>query len=101
MLVTVLLLLGFAVPVVMAVACVVIARHLYPRGQRFWAGLLGSVTAIALPVLVILTIRDAPGVLHDSLSGQVGPVVSIVLFAGAAFVAPAMMLWFRSNNRKE
>jgi hypothetical protein len=33
MLVTVLLLLGFAVPVVMAVACVVIARHMYPRGQ--------------------------------------------------------------------
>jgi hypothetical protein len=94
MAITLILLAGFCVPVAMAVACVVIARHLYPPGQRLWAGLAGVVGSIGLPVLVILAIRNARE-MHEHLAGEVGPFVSIVLFAVASLAAPGMLLWFR------
>ena len=93
MAITFALLVGWTVPVLMAMACVVIARHFYPRGQRFWAGLAGSIAAIGLPVLVLVGLRGAAG-LHARL-GELGPFVSIVLFAAASFVAPAVLLWLR------
>ena len=93
MAITLALLVGWTVPVLMAMACVVIARHFYPRGQRFWAGLGGAAAAIGLPVLVLVGLRGASG-LHARL-GELGPFVSIVLFAAASFVAPAILLWLR------
>jgi hypothetical protein len=80
------------------VAFVVIARHLYPSGTRFWAGLAGAAGAIGLPVAVILGIRAWTG-LHDRLSGDIGPFISIVLFAAASAVAPGALLWLRHKNR--
>ena len=93
MAITLALLVGWTVPVLMAVACVVIARHFYPRGQRLWAGLAGSVAAIGLPVLVLVALRGAGG-LHARL-GELGPFVAIVLFAAASLVAPGVLLWIR------
>ena len=98
MLFTLALLVAAAVPVVMAVACVVVARHLYLPGSRLWAGLAGVVGTVALPVLVVLAIRDAPGHVHERLSGQLGPYVSLVLFAASALVAPGVLLWFRHKR---
>jgi hypothetical protein len=100
MLLTLVLLAALLVPLVMSVACVMIARHLYPRGQRLTAGLGGVVGTIGLPVLVILGIRDAPHGVHEALSGNPGAVVSLVLFAGTSMIAPALMLWFHSRNGK-
>ena len=99
MAITLILLVGFAAPILAAVACVVIARPLYPPGRRLWAGLAGVVGAIGLPLLVILTIRGARE-LHERLAGDLGPFVSIVLFAGASLVAPGMLLWLRKGNGK-
>jgi hypothetical protein len=96
MAITIVLVVGFLVPVAMAVACVVIARHLYPPGTRLWAGLLGAAGAIALPLAVILGIRGWKG-LHERLPGEFGPFVSIVLFAAASVVAPALLLWLRNR----
>ena len=93
MAITLALLVGWTVPVLMAMACVVIARHFYPRGQRFWAGLAGAAASIGLPVLVLVAIRGAGG-LHARL-GELGPFVAIVLFAAASFVAPAALLFIR------
>ena len=98
MLITLALLVGFAVPVVMAVFCVVIARHLYLPGSRFWAGLAGVLGTIGLPVLVVLAIRDAGGELHERLAGQLGPLVSLILFAGSSLVAPGVLLWLRHKK---
>ena len=98
---TLVLLVGFAVPVVMAVACVVIARHMFPPGQRVWAGLGGAIASVGLPIAVVLTIRAAPAHVHDRLPGEIGPLVSVVLFAIAAVVAPAVLLWIHSKNRKQ
>ena len=95
---TLALLVGFTVPVVMAIACVVIARHLYLPGSRLLAGFAGVVGAIGLPVLVILAIRDAPDDLHERLAGQLGPVISLILFAASSFVAPGVLLWFRHKK---
>ena len=100
MAITIVLVAGFLVPVAMAIACVVIARHLYPPGARLWAGLAGSTGAIALPVAVILVIRSWTG-LHDRLPGEIGPFVSIVLFAAASIVAPAALLWYRRLKDKQ
>ena len=97
MLFTLALLVAFAVPVVMAVACVVIARHLYLPGSRLWAGIAGVVGAIGLPVLVLLAIRDAPA-LHERMAGLAGPLVSLVLFAVSSVVAPGVLLWFRHKK---
>ena len=94
---TIALLIGFAVPVVMAVACVVIARHLYLPGSRLWVGLAGVVGTIGLPVLVLLAIRDAPA-LHERMGGQLGPFVSLILFAGSSLVATGVLLWFRHKK---
>ena len=98
---TLVLVIGFVVPVVMAVACVVIARHMFPPGQRVWAGLGGAAGAIALPIAVIVGIRAAPGHIHDRLPGEIGPLLSLVLFAASAIVAPAVLLWIQSRNRKQ
>ena len=100
MLITLVLVAALLVPLVMSVACVMIARHLYPRGQRFTAGLGGVVGAIGLPVLVILVLRDAPHGVHETLSGHPGAVVSMLLFAGTSMIAPAVMLWFHSRSGK-
>jgi hypothetical protein len=94
--ITLALLVGWSVPVLMAMACVVIARHFYPRGQRFWAGLGGATAAIGLPVLVLIGLRNAGG-MHARL-GELGPFISIVLFAAASFVAPGVLLWIRINH---
>lgn len=98
MLFTLALLVAFAVPVAMAVGCVIIARHLYLPGSRLAAGFAGVVGSIALPVLVILAIRNAPGELHERLAGSVGPLVSLAAFAAAALVAPGVLLWFRHKK---
>jgi hypothetical protein len=100
MAITIVLVAGFLVPVAMAVACVVIARHFYPLGSRLWAGLAGCTGAIALPVAVILAIRSSTG-LHDRLPGEIGPFVSIVLFAAASVVAPAALLWYRRHKDRQ
>jgi hypothetical protein len=99
MAITIVLVVAFLVMVAMAVACVVIARHLYPPGSRLWAGLAGVGGAIALPLAVILVIRDWKG-LHERLPGDFGPFVSIVLFAAASTVAPALLLWLRNRIGK-
>ncbi len=98
MLFTLALLVGFAVPVVMAVACVIIARHLYLPGSRLAVGFAGVVGSIGLPVLVILAIRNAPGDLHERFAGQLGPLVSLASFAVASLVAPGVLLWFRHKK---
>lgn len=98
MLFTLALLVAVAVPVVMAAACVVVARHLYLPGSRLWAGLAGVVGTAALPVLVVLAIRDAPGHLHERLAGPLGPYVALFLFAASALVAPGVLLWFRHKK---
>jgi hypothetical protein len=98
MAITIVLLAGFLVPIAMAVACVVIARHFYPPGSRILAGLAGSAGAIGLPVAVILAIRNWTA-LHDRLPGELGPFVSIVLFAAASVVAPVALLWYRRYRR--
>jgi hypothetical protein len=100
MAITIVLLAGFLVPVAMAVACVVIARNFYPPGSRLWAGFAGSTGAIALPVAVILAIRGSTQ-LHDRLPGEIGPFVSIVLFAAASVVAPAALLWYRRHKDRQ
>jgi hypothetical protein len=97
-LITLALLVGFAVPVLMAVTCVVIARHLFPRGARLGPGLAGVVMAIAIPMLVILTIRNSPA-MHAGL-GASGPIVSIILFAASSLIAPGVLLWLRTRNGK-
>jgi hypothetical protein len=99
MAITLVLLAGFAFPVASAVACVVIARHLYPPGTRLVAGLAGAAGAIGLPVAVIFAIRGWTG-LHERLAGELGPLVSLVLFAAASLVAPAALLGLRSKIRK-
>jgi hypothetical protein len=101
MAITLVLLVGLVVPVVMAVACVVIARHRFPPGQRVWAGLAGAVGAIGLPMAVIVAIRAAPSHFYDRLPGEIGPLVSLVLFSASALVAPAVLLWIHSKNRKQ
>jgi len=98
MLFTLALLVAFAVPVAMAVGCVIIARHLYLPGSRLAAGVAGVVGSIALPVLVLLAIRNAPGEFHERLAGQVGPVVSLASFAAASLVAPGVLLGFRHKK---
>jgi hypothetical protein len=94
---TIVLLAGFAVPILMAVACVVIARHLYLPGSRLWAGFAGVAGAIGIPVLVILAIRDSSG-LHQHLGGELGPFVSLVSFAASSLVGPGVLLWFRHKK---
>jgi hypothetical protein len=96
MAITIALVAGFIVPVLMAMACVVIARHLYPRGRRFWAGLAGAIAAIGVPMLVITAIRGASP-LHARL-GELGPFISIVLFAASSLIAPGVLLWLRIRN---
>src|SRR5205085_6673525 len=99
MAITVALVAGFLVPVAMSVACVVIARHLFPAGERFWAGLGGAAASIGLPVLVILGIRSWTG-MHERLSGALGPFVSVVLFAAASLLGPGALLWIsRTRGR--
>lgn len=98
MAITIALLIGFAVPVAMAVACVIIARHLYLPGSRLAVGFAGVVGSIGLPVLVILAIRNAPGDFHERFAGQVGPFISLVLFAASSLVAPGVLLWFRHKK---
>src|SRR5262245_62093310 len=95
--ITIVLLFAFAVPVVMAVACVVIARHLYPPGQRVVAALAGAVGSIGLPLLIIVGMRDWKA-LHERLPGEIGPFLAIVLFAVAAVVAPGALLWIRKRK---
>jgi hypothetical protein len=97
--ITIVLVAGFVVPVVMSVACVVIARHLYPPGSRFWAGLAGATAAIGLPLLVIVGIRGWTG-LHDRLPGELGPLVSLALFVAASVIAPGALLWFHRRGRQ-
>jgi hypothetical protein len=97
MAITIALLIGFAVPVVTAVACVVIARHLYLPGSRLWAGFAGVVGAIGIPVLVVLAIRDTPDI-HERMAGTVGPIVALVLFAASSLIAPGVLLWFRHKK---
>ena len=92
MAITIVLVAGFLVPIAMSVACVVIARHLFPPGERFWAGLGGVAVAIGLPVLVILGIRGWTG-MHERLSGELGPFISVVLFAAASLAGPGALLW--------
>ena len=101
MLLTLVLVGALLAPLVMSVACVMIARHLYPRGQRFTAGLGGVVGAIGIPVLVILVLRNAPHGVHEALSGHPGAIVALILFAGTSMIAPAVLLWIHSNNRKQ
>ncbi len=93
MAITLALLVGFMVPVLMSVFCVVIARHLYPRGSRLTPGLAGAIAAIAIPLLVVLTLRNTPA-LHAGL-GPSGPWVSIVLFATSSLIAPVALIWLR------
>ena len=98
MAITFALLVGFTVPVLMAIACVVIARHFYPSGERLTPGLGGAIAAIAIPMLVILTIRDSPA-MHARF-GSLGPYISIVLFAASSLIAPGVILWLRTKNGK-
>ncbi len=98
MAITFALLVGFAVPVLMSVFCVVIARHLYPRGSRLTPGLAGAIASIAIPLLVILTIRNTPS-LHAAL-GANGPWVSILLFAASSLIAPVALIWLRIRYGK-
>src|SRR5262245_58851520 len=100
MAITIVLVAGFLVPIAMSVACVVIARHLFPPGERFWAGLAGAAASIGLPLLLILGIRGWTG-MHVRLSGELGPFVSVVLFAAASLVGPGALLWIsRKRGRR-
>jgi hypothetical protein len=99
MAITIVLLVGIAFPVAAAVASVVIARHLYAPGTRLAAGLAGVAGAIGLPLAVILGIRSWTA-LHDRLPGEMGLLISLVLFAAASVVAPAALLWNHRRNGK-
>jgi hypothetical protein len=96
--ITLALLVACLVPILMSVACVMIARHFYPRGSRLTPGLAGAIAATAIPLLVILTIRNTPA-LHSGL-GTNGPWVSIVLFAASSLIAPVALIWLRIRYGK-